>query len=284
VSATNPATSRAVSTLDLWAVFARGLLLQALWNPERMQGQGFAFALRPIARRLAGREGEAAWLSRHLGYFNTNPVLSGVALGAVASLEEARERAAVLGPEAAVAEPLPLEAALASVPAPAPAAPVPISVERAKAALGPALAAIGDGLVWSSLRPVAAAIGILWVLRGSALAPVVFLFLYNSFHFLLRARGVFAGYKAGVFALDAAARARFARLSRGLSIAGVLAASGVVDAAAARVFSSARSIEGIWAAAGLVVGLVWGGVRLFSATVLGFAVVALALAWATLTR
>jgi PTS system mannose-specific IID component len=271
-------SEHALPARSLWAVFARGLLLQALWNPERMQGQGFAFALRPIARRLAGRDGEAAWLLRHLGYFNTNPVLCGIVLGAIASLEEERARAAA----AAAAAPEPM--ALLEPRDDAASPPPPISVERAKAALGPALAAIGDALVWSSLRPVAAVIGVLWVLRGSPIGPAVFLVLYNAFHFVLRARGVFAGYRFGLGALDAAARTRFARLSAGLSIAGALAAAGLVDATAARVFSSGRSIEGLWAAAGLVVGLVWGGARRLSATALGFGIVALALAWATLTR
>ena len=70
----------------------------------------------------------------------------------------------------------------------------------------------------------------------------------------------------------------------GLTVALLAWAAGLVDATAARVFSSGRSIEGLWAAVGLVVGLVWGGARRLSATALGFGIVALALAWATLTR
>src|SRR5262249_32197908 len=42
----------------------------------------------------------------------------------------------------------------------------PEVVDRAKGSLGPALAAIGDSLMWSTLRPVAAALGVTWVLGG----------------------------------------------------------------------------------------------------------------------
>ena len=85
-----PSSRDAVKRLrawDLWQVGLRSLLLQALWNPERMQSQGFAYSLRPIARRLLGRDAEAAWLARQMGYFNTNPPLAGCALGVVSRVE-----------------------------------------------------------------------------------------------------------------------------------------------------------------------------------------------------
>jgi len=83
-----------VRASDLARVVARSFLLQALWNPERQQGEGFAFSLRPILTRLFGKDGEAKALARHTGYFNTHPAFASYALGAVGRLESDRAQGA----------------------------------------------------------------------------------------------------------------------------------------------------------------------------------------------
>lgn len=239
---------------DLWGVVARSFLLQALWNRERMQGQGFAFALRPVARRLAGREGEAAWLARHLGYFNTHPVMASYALGAVARLEE--DRAAGLGPD----EP---------------------TLDRVKASLGPALAAVGDPLFWSTLRPFAAATGVWAVLSGSAWGPMWFLLLYNLLHLPLRVRGVFRARRLGLEGLGERMRRRLGRVSSGLHVAGVVAAAALFEIVASRAAGTGRGWALICAVLGLLVGWAWGEGRRVSSATLGLGLFVGALAWAT---
>ncbi len=251
------AERRLLRTADLWRVSARSLLLQALWNRERHQGQGFAFALRPVARRLAGRAGEAAWLAPHMGYFNTHPVFASYALGAVARLEEDR----------ALGTGLPAEA-----------------IERAKAAIGPALAAAGDALFWSTLRPLAAVIGILWVMQGSPYGPLVFWCLYNAAHAMVRLRGVFVGRRLGLEAMGEGMRLRLARFRTALRLIGILMAAALVDAIAGGMVTAGRSGAALWVLAGLVVGLAWSERRRFSGAAVGVLVFVVALAWATLAR
>ncbi len=253
----DPAAVRQVRTGDLWRVVARSLLLQALFNRERMQGQGLAYALRPVARRLAGREGEAGWLARHLGCFNTHPVFAAYALGVVARLEDDRAGGVDL-PEDAVA--------------------------RAKSALGPALAAVGDPLFWSTLRPLAAVIGVLWAVQGSAYGPLVFWFLYNVPHAMVRTRGVFAGYGMGLAVAGERMRIGLDRLRGALRLIGVLVAAALVDTLAGNQVAGGRWGGALWVLGGLAVGLAWSERRRVPAGALGIAVIGVALAWATLAR
>ena len=242
-----------VTRADLWRVVARSFLLQALWNRERMQGQGLAYALRPVARRLAGASGEAGWLARHLGFFNTQPAFASYALGVVARLEAERARAE--GP--------PEE-----------------TIEQAKSTLGPALAAVGDSLIWSSIRPPTAVIGALWALEGSPYGALVFLFLYNSFHLLVRVRGVFAGWRLGLKFWDEEMRARLRHTRLVVCLAGTLAGFALVDVLANRLVGG-HPTSGIWLVVGLAIGLAWGEGRRVSAAALGIGLFAVALAWAT---
>lgn len=242
---------------DLWQVGLRSLLLQALWNPERMQGQGFAFALRPIARRLLGREGEATWLARQMGYFNTNPPLAGCALGVVSRVEAE-----------AVADGASEEAGL----------------EHLKAALGATLAARGDPFFWSTLRPLAAIIGVLWMLEGSPYGPLVFLLLYNGFHLYARMRGVFQGARQGLGWLNSWVRTRLDRVRIIMQAIGVVASAVLINAVLDLGLVDGGPTTGMWMGLGVALGMVWGERRRLSPVALGIGIFTLALAWATLDR
>lgn len=238
-------------------VVARSFLLQAVWNPERQQGGGFAYALRPLLRAAFGREGEAAAVARHQGYFNTNPAFASYALGAIGRLEVER----ALGLD------MPEEA-----------------VDRAKASLGPALAAIGDSLMWSTLRPVAAALGVTWVLGGSVYGPLLFLALYNGFHLFVRVRGVLVGWRLGLGFWEEGMRRRLRWLSLGLRGCAVIAAVALADALARRIAAVPGAGAPFLLVVGTTLGLVWGENRRISASVAGLALFSLALAYATLVR
>ena len=110
---------------DLARMAVRSLFLQATFNYERQQGLGWAWALQPALERLYPDPAERRErLAEHTAYFNTQPTLASLALGAVAGLEE--RRAAGEGPDAA-------------------------AVARIKSVLGSSLAALGDRLFWFTM-------------------------------------------------------------------------------------------------------------------------------------
>ena len=64
----------------------RANLLQATWNFERQQGVGWAYALQPALEALYRDPAErCARLAEHTAYFNTQPTLASLALGAAAA-------------------------------------------------------------------------------------------------------------------------------------------------------------------------------------------------------
>ncbi|HUK63294.1 MAG TPA: PTS system mannose/fructose/sorbose family transporter subunit IID, partial [Dongiaceae bacterium] len=170
----------------LTAIGLRASLLQATWNYERQQGIGWAYALAPALERLyPDRAERAARLADHTAYFNTQPTLASVALGAVARLEEAR----VSGQETD-----------------------PGTIPRVKSVLGSSLAALGDRLFWFTLRPFAACLGVGLVLLGWSWGPLALWLVYNAVHQPLRLLGVRAGYRDGPAAASGPLRSRLEAL------------------------------------------------------------------------
>ena len=170
-----------VRPADLARAASRSLHIQALLTPERMQGPGFAFALVPALRRLyPAREALAEAVTRHLGYFATHPVLSGIVIGAAARLEE---RSAAGEPVGAA------------------------TIESTKRALMGPLAALGDSFYWLTLRPLSGIVGVLGLsalpLAGFPgpdwrvlLCPLLTLLTYNAVAMPMRVSGVARGYEA----------------------------------------------------------------------------------------
>jgi mannose PTS system EIID component len=188
---------------DLMRMALRSLFLQATFNYERQQGLGWAWALQPALERIYPDPAEARErLAEHTAYFNTQPTLASLALGAVAALEESR--AAGAGPDAA-------------------------AVVRIKSVLGSSLAALGDRLFWFTLRPFAALLGVLVALGGSWRGAVALWVCYNIFHLGVRFLGVGWGYRAGTAVLDLAQRRRFERLTGTIAVLGT-ALAGVTTA------------------------------------------------------
>jgi mannose/fructose/N-acetylgalactosamine-specific phosphotransferase system component IID len=179
----------------LLQVGLRANLLQAAWNFERQQGLGWAFALVPaLAQLYPDRAVRLERLAEHTAYFNTQPTLASLALGAAIRAEE--QRAAGQGDAAGMA--------------------------RLKSALGSTLAALGDRLFWFSLRPFAAAVGVLLALAHPerAWGAIALWLCYSVPHLGLRFGGVLWGYEAGPGALTAAFRERLERAVRILAVLG----------------------------------------------------------------
>ncbi len=121
-------------------VGARLLLLQARWDPARMQGPGFAFALEPWLAAVWAAEPEELLEARrrHLEYFNTHPIAACLAAGVVCRQEA--DAAALTGPARA--------AAIARI-------------RSLKTSLGASLAGLYDSFFWGALRPASAIAGVL---------------------------------------------------------------------------------------------------------------------------
>ena len=156
---------------QLNAMALRLSLLQATWNYERQQGVGWAWSLEPALQRLYPDPAvRRQRLAEETAYFNTQPTLASVALGAIARLEEQRAR----GEESD-----------------------PAMVPRMKSLLGSSLAALGDRLFWFTLRPFAACLGIVLVLLGVPWGALGLWLMYNAVHQSVRVLGVRWGYAAG---------------------------------------------------------------------------------------
>lgn len=226
-------------------VGARLLLLQARWDPARMQGTGFAFALEPWLRECWAAEPEAlrAARRRHLDYFNTHPVAAWLAAGVVCRQEAAA--AALSGPAR--------DAAIARIGA-------------FKTGTCASLAGLYDSFFWGTLRPASALAGILAAqaaYRLGAPHPVAWAALtalaaYNVPAASARVLGFSRGFAEGEKAVASLCRLPAQPWIRGLRRATLAAALLAFAAAAAPLSGAARATAVLTFAGGLI--LTWRGV------------------------
>ena len=189
---------------DLWSMACRASMLQSTFNYERQQGIGWAWALEPaLARFYPDPAIRRERLAEHTAYFNTQPTLASLVLGAIARLEE--RRAAGEGPDAE-------------------------GVARVKSVLGSSAAAIGDPLFWFTLRPFAACLGVLLAPAGPVQGALALWLCYNIVHLGVRTLGVGWGYRLGPAVLSDPLRHRLALLTRWLGVLGA-GLTGVIVAA-----------------------------------------------------
>jgi PTS system mannose-specific IID component len=188
----------------------RTLLLQSVWNFERMQNAGFAFAIDPwLESRWREKRDLVRARERHLGYFNTQPYMASFALGAACRLEDLL---------AGVPESRRKEGEL--------------RVAKFKEVLGAALAALGDSLFWGALRPflVVLSVTLFIVLRQYNIDPAwpwalaAFLVPYNAAALWVRWSALGHGYEQGEKLPVALASMPFKAVARALRLAGTVLA------------------------------------------------------------
>ncbi len=109
-------------------VFLRSLVLQASWNPQRMQNLGLLSCLLPLRSSLPRRDSNAdrVFCRRYYEFFNTNPYLANFIIGGLIRLEQE------------MADGHPLDAR------------TPLTYRDS---LGRVFASLGDQLFWLGLRP-----------------------------------------------------------------------------------------------------------------------------------
>ncbi len=152
-------------------MFLRLLAVQGAWNYETLMGNGIAFAVEPALRLLPGGRGGdryRAAIARQNGYFNANPYLAGLAVGALANAELSGD---------------PTD-----------------RIERFHTACCGPLGSVGDRLVWAGWLPACSLLALMAFGLGMRPAGVVLLFLgtYNIGTMALRYWGLHAGYREGL--------------------------------------------------------------------------------------
>jgi mannose PTS system EIID component len=140
-----------MTTTGRLRAFLRLFAIQGDWNYERMLGVGMGYAAEPLLDELRTRDParHTAAVVRSAEFFNCNPNLAGLALGALARAE----RDGVPGEQ----------------------------VSRLRTALCGPLGAIGDRLFWAGVVPALSALAIAAVVLGAgAWAIAGFLLAYNT--------------------------------------------------------------------------------------------------------
>jgi mannose/fructose/N-acetylgalactosamine-specific phosphotransferase system component IID len=152
-----------------WRALLRLFAVQGTWNYERMLGVSMGYAAEPLLEDLKTvdpvRHGEA--VVRSAEFFNCNPNLAGLALGATARAEYE----GVPGPQ----------------------------IARLRTALCGPLGALGDELFWAGLVPMLVGLALVGVVAGAGMwAVLAFVILYNVVRFATAVWSLRTGLDAGM--------------------------------------------------------------------------------------
>lgn len=152
---------------QLWRLF----FLQTSRNNRTVDGLGFFHVISPLINRWANNQREKADISRrHLQYFNANPICASHVIGVVENLEERRRSGDEISDE---------------------------QIERMKNALSAVITAKGDYFFEVVLIPLGLTIGSIFAIYSSYVGPVIFLALYNYYHFQARIGGYLKAVQLG---------------------------------------------------------------------------------------
>jgi PTS system mannose-specific IID component len=176
-----------VKFTTLTNIALRSLLLEASWNNQGQQNLGLAAAIDPGLKLIYG-PGEALKSAREraVGFFNTNPILSGLAIGVTLKLEEDVAAARISAGDRV----------------------------RMSAGLNRALAALGDALFWQSWLPFCGLAAVWAVLSlGYWWTPLILPALFCLPAVPLRLGGLYLGYRRGEKVVDLLFRIKAQRLS-----------------------------------------------------------------------
>ncbi|MBN1574851.1 MAG: PTS system mannose/fructose/sorbose family transporter subunit IID [Deltaproteobacteria bacterium] len=156
--------------------FFRSFFIQGCWNFTGMQNVGFAFGISPVVcKAVKDNEGRSAALLKSLELFNTHPYMATAILGAAAGMELTGGKNVEVNEE---------------------------RISEMKKMLSGSLAGLGDSFFWATLKPLFSITAIISGFMGGIVAPLIFLFLYNSFHIWMRIKGFLVGLERGIKLVD----------------------------------------------------------------------------------
>lgn len=152
-------------------LFIRQFPLMGSMNYTRMQGQGFAWAVQPMLKKMyKKKEDYIQALKRNSMFFNTTPAMAPFIMGLTLSMEKENAE----NPDFDES-----------------------SINAVKVGLMGPLAGLGDSFFWGTLRVIAASVGIGLSSAGNILGPILFLLIYNIPNLFVRYYGAAIGYSFG---------------------------------------------------------------------------------------
>lgn len=162
-----------LSKRDLNRVFVRYIALNCMNDYPGQMHSGFTFSMLPSLEKIYAEHPEKlneSVMRHHAEYFNITPSLAGFPLGITLAMEE----------ENAKSEDFDVT-----------------TISGMKTALMGPLSAIGDTIFPATLRIIATAMVTEMAAKGSILAPIIFLLVYNIPNFLARFYSLKLGYNLG---------------------------------------------------------------------------------------
>ena len=152
-------------------LYLRSFFFQGSFSVKYRQNTGFAFCMEPVGNFLWNDpENRRKFLMRHVEYYNGNPFMITLVLGAVARMEE------MLKYDEGITEK---------------------DISRFKKAVGPATGAVGDRFFWNTLRPFGIILGLFAAVFYGLWGIVLLLLVFNIPALLLRWHWLTAGYRIG---------------------------------------------------------------------------------------
>lgn len=215
--------------LTLGKVALRSLFLEASWNHQGQQNLGLAASIDPALKAIYGQSGPelSAARERALGFFNTNPIFSGLAIGVIIRLEQ-EVAAGRLKPENRL---------------------------RMAGNLSQTLAAMGDSLFWQAWLPLCCLVTVWAVLSFSywwipLLLPLLFCLPALPTRFV----GLYLGYRRGIDVIDLLFKMKIQRLAQSLrkGVALLVGASTVIIVSTRTVLADDMSLAHLWLTMGAV--------------------------------
>jgi PTS system mannose-specific IID component len=180
----------------LLRIFFRSFFLQGSFSTRLRQNVGFAFCIEPAADALWNDpEDNRRFLARHTEYFNGNPFMVTLILGAVAHLEERLRFGGDVNED---------------------------DIRRFKKIAGPATGSVGDRFFWSNLRPFMLIIGIITAYFTGIWGAAVFLAAFNIPMIALKWHWLIEGYRLGPNVAERIKSPVFEEAERVMEIAGSL--------------------------------------------------------------
>lgn len=200
------AEDKLIGKKELNSLFWRSCYFDGSFNYERQMSMAVQSTLAPVLKKLYGNDPEKmrAALKRHSEFFNVTPNLAPFMMGVVAAMEE----------QNATDEDFDTD-----------------SINAVKVSLMGPLSGIGDSIFQGTLRPLAGGIAASLAMVGNALAPILFVLMYNIPNFLVRWFGVRLGYGMGVSFLSKAEESGIMqKVFKAAGILGLLTIGGMVAA------------------------------------------------------
>lgn len=219
--------------MTLLEIGLKSLFLEASWNHQGQQNLGLAGAVDPALKKIYGpgeRLREARL--RYLGFFNTNPVASGLLIGIMLELEEKLAEGHLKQGKR----------------------------DKMVAGLSSTLAALGDAIFWQYWLPLCC-LATVWAvlsLDGAWWLPLILPLLFCSLALPVRFGGLVLGYRRGPKAIDVMNRLRIQQRAQGLKrlVALLLGSSMVILMSHTTVITGDGSLSRLWFSLGAVVLLV----------------------------